>query len=100
MLQPSVVPPQQTRNAAGGGSTKTPHKCSYTKMRALTNRKWHKKKTAPFLTQLRYSTLTYPLLHLGLKEETCRLFVLLSLGRNSKLHITIIRLSGVDLNGI
>ena len=83
----------------GGGDTKTPHKCGYTKMRALTNRKWHNE-TAPFLTRLRYSTLTYPLLHLDFKEETCRLFVLLSLGRNSKLHITIIRLSGVDLNCI
>ena len=76
--------------------------CAYAQPRKCcteTNRKWHKE-TAPFLTRLRYSTLTYPLLPLDLKEEACRLFVLLSLGRNSKLHITIIRLSGVDLNCI
>ena len=83
----------------GAATLKRPHKCGYTKMRALTNRKRHNE-TAPFLTRLRYSTLTYPLLHLDLEEETCRLFVLLNLGRNSKLHITIIRLSGVDLNCI
>ena len=71
-----------------------PRKC-----RTVTNRKRHKE-TAPFLTRLRYSTLTYPLLHLDLKEEACRLFVLLNLGRNSKLHITIIHLSSIDLNGI